>query len=435
MLPRVVFATIVLLLGQTFSPPTVALFERRFDLAADSETIATVHARCERCDWRLEGREAAQLIVWIDGRYSQHLTLARGSQASEYSILLGRLSRGGHQLRITVDRERSARDIDRPQIEAVDLRSVGRGSAEELGVSMAPILHARPNTIGRFTDLPLLMWYEIVPTARGRQFRYSVIFSNEDGGTPTDRLMATWGRTTDIEYVYGVEVDAGDRTLGEEYQGPEHKILADRGRHEARHPLLWVATDNNMVEDEGATEIRYAPAPTLFDLALTSREVVMDANPWTYRVMIDELVREGKVASDVAPGSGKIPEPRRFVFVEACADVENAAVSFGVRRDGDPRWYDSDRGLAEFRIVRTGCFRGAIPVSSADSFSAIRFRAHAKPAKEGEKPGPPGRVRLTRVNTVFLLRDDYTPGPSLFAWTGNQDLPVDGPEFIMPLQR
>ena len=72
---------------------------------------------------------------------------------------------------------------------------------------MAPIVYARPNTVGKFTDLPLLMWYEVVPTARGRQYRYSVIFSNEDGGTQTDRLMATWGRTTDIEFIYGVEVD------------------------------------------------------------------------------------------------------------------------------------------------------------------------------------------------------------------------------------
>ena len=42
---------------------------------------------------------------------------------------------------------------------------------------------------------------------RGERLRYSVVFSNEDGGTPSDRLMATWGRLTDIEYVYAVERD------------------------------------------------------------------------------------------------------------------------------------------------------------------------------------------------------------------------------------
>ena len=43
--------------------------------------------------------------------------------------------------------------------------------------------------------------------AAGTRLRYSVVFSNEDGGTPADRLLATWGRLTDIEYVYGVELD------------------------------------------------------------------------------------------------------------------------------------------------------------------------------------------------------------------------------------
>ena len=49
-------------------------------------------------------------------------------------------------------------------------------------------------------------------------------FTNEDGGTPTDRLMAIWGRTTDIEYLYSVEVDAKGAILAE-------------GRRRARGPL------------------------------------------------------------------------------------------------------------------------------------------------------------------------------------------------------
>src|SRR5438093_1509493 len=110
------------------------------------------------------------------------------------------------------------------------------------------------------TDLPLVAWYEIVPTPRGRQFRYSVIFSNEDGGTATDRLMATWGRTTDIEFVYGVEVGGDGRILAEQFQGPGHEVPPFKGRHEARHPLLGVSTDNNMVSESGPTRVRYAPA-------------------------------------------------------------------------------------------------------------------------------------------------------------------------------
>src|SRR5262249_39882655 len=127
-----------------------------------------------------------------------------------------------------------------------------------LADQMSPILYARANTIGRFTDLPLVMWYEVVPTRRGRQYRYSVIFTNEDGGTPTERVMATWGRTTDIEFVYGVEVDPLGNVLAEEFQGPGHEVPRFRGQHEGRHPLLWVSTDNNMVSESGTTAVRYA---------------------------------------------------------------------------------------------------------------------------------------------------------------------------------
>src|SRR5688500_2188467 len=110
------------------------------------------------------------------------------------------------------------------------------------------------------------MWYEIEPTAGGKRYRYSVIFSNEDGGTPGDRLMATWGRTTDIEYVYSVEVGNDGTIRAEDMQGPDHKILPFAGKREGRHPLLWVSTDNNMVLDTGATTVRYAPVPIAVNL-------------------------------------------------------------------------------------------------------------------------------------------------------------------------
>ena len=34
-----------------------------------------------------------------------------------------------------------------------------------------------------------------------------MIWSNEDGGTNTPALMARWGRTTDIEWIYRVVLD------------------------------------------------------------------------------------------------------------------------------------------------------------------------------------------------------------------------------------
>ena len=81
----------------------------------------------------------------------------------------------------------------------IALTPVYQDAADQAALALAPFVYARPNTVGRFTDVPVLMWYEREPTTRGTRFRYSVIFTNEDGGTPADRLMATWGRTTDVE--------------------------------------------------------------------------------------------------------------------------------------------------------------------------------------------------------------------------------------------
>jgi hypothetical protein len=345
-------------------------------------------------------------------------------------VRLGTLAAGHHELRVERDAELSAKGAGPASIDVPAVGLAQNRSDDDAAEAMAPILYARPNTVGRFTDLPLLMWYEVEPTPRGRHYRYSVIFSNEDGGTQTDRLMATWGRTTDIEFVYGVEVDADGAILAEEFQGPGHEVPGFTGQHEARHPLLWVSTDNNMVSESGPTRMRYAPEAARFDLTNVSREAVMDANPWTYAIASAEMRREGKIANDAPPGGNTIPDPRRFVFVEACGTVGNAAlaVSIGV---GD-RWFASDRGMKTYRIARDGCFRAATPLPAgtrASDIRAIRVQAFQRPAARGERPAPPDPVRLMRINTVFMLDDRFAPGPSILKWQGAATIRAGGEPF------
>jgi len=394
--------------------------------------MATLHAGCERCDWGVAGREGAAVAIAVDGRYRLHVMLTRGDSDAEYRVMLGRYGRGSHTIVVTRDQSATARDVGTIRVGRVDVAPIGEGDPSFEALAHAPVLHARPNTIGKFTDVPLLMWYETAPTARGRSYRYSVIFSNEDGGTATDRLMATWGRTTDIEFVYGVELDSRGRTIAEEFQGPDHVVARFRGRHEEQHPIEFVVTDNNMVSDRGSkVDVRYAPAPELFDLTNQSREAVMDAHPWTYRVTSQEMIREGKIADYAPPGSGKIPDPRRFVYIEACSELDGAALAFGVRAatpDEGPQWFDSNRNRNAFRIVRTGCFRGGVPVPAA-RIDAIRFRAWPQSEPTTDRPS----VRITRVNKIFTLDDDFQPRPLPFTWTGSLALTLDGTPAELPL--
>jgi hypothetical protein len=423
------------------------LREERFTLEAPAEVVATLTASCAGCDWGRRGHEAAALELRLDGRYSQHLLLTRGAQPAEYRVALGRLERGAHLLSLAFDAGASGREIHAASIDAVALSPAPSLSDDETRLAHAPVLFARPNTLGRFSDVPLVMWCEREETPRGERLRYSVVFSNEDGGTPADRLMATWGRLTDIEYVYGVERERDGRLLAEEYQGRDHRLTPFTGAHEAAHPLLYVVTDNNMVAERGEAALRFAPAPVPFELKDVSREAVMDAFPWTYQVSVREARREGRVDERARPGYRKIPDPRRFATVEACAPAQDATLAFsvGVRdRHGELRWFDSDLSLKNFRIARrphefpTGCFRGAIALPadvSADAIVGLRFRAFTRTAGKDETPLPKGAgsARLRSVNTLFLLGPDDLPGPRLFSWQGEVALEPEGPPFEMKI--
>jgi hypothetical protein len=253
--------------------------------------------------------------------------------------------------------------------------------------------------------------------------------------------MATWGRLTDIEFVYGVELDAAGNVLEELYQGRGHEILPFRGRHEGRHPVLHVVTENNMLAETGGGGRRHAPAPFAFDLGGVSREAVMDAHPWTYRVSSQEARREGRVRAVARPGSGRVPDPRLFAYLEACAEVKDAALTFalGVRGpDGRIAWHESSGGQPRFRIARSadhfpnGCFRGAVALPAGSGVAGLRFRAHTRAPREGEKEVPRGAARIVRVNRLFRLGHDWAIGKNLLAWAGELPLEVDGPPSVLP---
>jgi hypothetical protein len=212
-------------------------------------------------------------------------------------------------------------------------------------------------------------------------------------------------------------------------------VPAFHGRHDARHPLLWISTDNNMVSESGASTIRYAPAPERFDLINVSREAVMDRHPWSYALASEEMQREGKIA-DEGPGHNTIPDPRRFVYIEACGDVGSAALAFAVEVRN--AWMASDRGVREYRIVRDGCFRAAIPLpagTGAGDIRAVRAIAYTRAAAKGQPAVRPKRpVVLKRVNTAFMLDEQYQPGPPVLHWQGTAAIVADGTPFDLPVR-
>ena len=406
-----------------------------FPMAEAGDVVAVLTATCEACDWGVPGREAAVLGLSVDGRYEQDLPLVRGRGPAEYPVLLGPLAAGPHELEVALD-PLSAPAVGKVEVD-VRLRPVLPNDAERIAIAHAPIVYQRGNAIGRFSDVPLLMYYEQRAEGAGRvRLDYTVIFSHEDGGTPADRLMATWGRLTDIELLYSVLLDAEGTIAEETYQGKDHVVTAFAGSREGRHPLLWVVTDNNMVADRGQTRRRHRPAPLRAELRDASREAVMDAHPWTYRVMAEEVRREGRVQEEPRLGSEKVAELRRYVFLEACGEVHDAQLAFDVAAEVEGRtaWYASDAGQARYRVSRSGCFRGAAPLPEEAAVRGVRIRAHTRPPRRGEARLPPGtgRARITRVNRLFRLGETLMPGPDLLRWEGDQRLQAEGAPFEIP---
>ena len=254
----------------------------------------------------------------------------------------------------------------------------------------APALWLRSDTIGVSTDLPLAMYAEDMRINGTGVLRYSVIFSNEDGGTATPALLARWGRTTDIEMAYEEEWRDG-RRVSARYQGPDHRVIEYAGARQGEHPSLVDATLNNVFLDRGRTAVRVTMVPTLVDLRSATRESVMDRQPWIHRRMADELQEEGKAAV--------FGDVREYLYVDARLTLSGGAVAASARGE-DGTWRSSDRGLKELAVDRNGWVRIAIP-HSRDA-TEVGFQCYpTKPAA--------GTCRV-EISRVLSLDETYKPG-------------------------
>jgi hypothetical protein len=262
---------------------------------------------------------------------------------------------------------------------------------DSVAVAHAPALWLRSDTIGTATDLPLAMYAEDMRVDGTGVLRYTIIFSNEDGGTTTPALLARWGRTTDIEMAYEEEWQGG-RIVNARYPGPDHRVIAYAGARQGEHPSLVDATLNNVFLDRGRTAVRVTMVPAVVDLASATRESVMDRQPWIYRRMADELHEEGKAAV--------FGDVREYLYVDARLTLTGSAVA-AIALGADGTWRSSDRGLKELAVDRNGWVRLAIPQSRG----ATDVGFHCYPVKPAA-----GTCRI-EISRVLALDQNYKPGP------------------------
>ncbi|HEU0140926.1 MAG TPA: hypothetical protein VFQ79_14480 [Bryobacteraceae bacterium] len=387
-------------------------FEFRVD--APAEIVADLTLSSPGADWASEGREAAVARVVADNHPEQYVTVYAGPEQHTYSVFLGKFDAGRHKLRIERDTQLSAKGAGL-EIGKVEFRTATPGEPNFAVFAHAPVLFARQDTIGRFTDIPLLMYCERL-NENGRPYlQYTIIFSNEDGGTSTRALMARWGRTTDIEYVYKAFLNDDGTLIRGTIQAKDHEEIEFRGKFFGTHPLLTVSTINNMVSDAEPTNVRYQLVPVDADLSNRTRESVMDEHPITWSVMAKELIREQKLRPYGTVEGQKISDPRNYLYVDVKAAFQSARLKLIARRQGDHWMATSDLGQLEYAVGRDGWFRTTLelpPGTIPETIEEIGVECLVAPVPPG-KPLPEGGLCKVDQIAAFMLDEEYRPRPVL----------------------
>ncbi|MFN7935670.1 MAG: response regulator [Bryobacteraceae bacterium] len=384
-------------LAPALSAQSTSTFPFQMDAAA--EVVAEMELSANGADWGRAGREGVMLNVSLDDGAKQQVMIFSGDARHRYRAFLGEVAPGAHVLKLERHPDYSSRGVQM-QAHGVTFRQYKTSDPEYAMIANAPVLFARPNTVGKFTDIPLMAYCEKLPDG---SLRYSVIFSNEDGGTSTRALMARWGRVTDIEHVYQVWPTT-KKTL---IQTKGHNDVEFHGKYEGRHPLLAVSTDNNMVSDQGSSAVRYQMAPILVELGAASREKVMDENPITYLISSRELEREGKLRDFGKHEGTKISLPENYLVVEMRLLNKDARVALLVRLNEEKFFRMSNLGVHDMGIERSGWVRTAIELPPATQpAQVVEIGFQCMPEVKAEHGG---QCRVEGISKMFFLNAKATP--------------------------
>jgi hypothetical protein len=410
------------------------------------EAVLDLTAAAPDTDWAVAGRESAVLSVSVDGTYATDIVVT-GSSPLAQQFVIGQLSKGVHRVQLRLATDRSSVAAKKVVVSKAKVRTYSPHDPEYQVLKYAPIVYGRtlPQLGSPFqnatTDTPLLAWHERRPAATPGHtiLEYSVIWSNEDGGTNTPALMARWGRTTDIEWIYRVELDADGKRVGgsDVYQAANHATLRFAGAYQGDHAKLETCTVNNNMCDQLTGSMRFFLSPLRTRPTDAAREVVMDANPWSYQVMAKELIREGKIEapSPSAPSTPEVSDQRNYLFAIVKKTTEGAnsgpnwvGVALTVKLKSGATVYTSNHVDPTWSIQRNDPAATTVELPAGTTQADIESIG-ARRVVVGTDSG--AAVNVTRLDRGFFLGTDYLPQPSFLSWTGSVTLTAAAPDAVL----
>ena len=261
-----------------------------------------------------------------------------------------------------------------------------------------------------------MLWHEVEYDGVNKWIVYSMIWSNEDGGTSSIDLMSRWGRTTDIEWIYRVKVDPGGNVLQEYFQGPGHSTSIFQGNRINDHPVLKTVTINNMVSDEGVSNYKFFLSPERGKHEIHSREILMDEEPWTYEIMALEMIAEGKYESPADPFSLAVSDARNYLYLEFNTQMVGSGLrlTFATKLGNEAYWYYSDHDNSSVAAVNAAGWRRSTlelpPETALEDLDSLKIMGSASGSFS---------ITFEDLSKVFLLDEDFTllESPLLFAET------------------
>jgi hypothetical protein len=415
------------------------------------EALVDMRAAAPGTDWATPAAESVVVSISVDGKYATDLVVT-GAAPLHRQLGLGAIGAGRHVLGVHFASERTpatARDA-RVDIDSLHVTTYTKRDPQYQALRFAPIVYGRnlaetgdqyQNSID---DTPLIAWHERIPASTPGHFvmLYSYVWSNEDGGTGAvpPALMARWGRTTDIEWVYAVELDGqGERVPGRDaYQAADHQTVPFAGRYEGDHALLQTCTSNNTMCDQVSDPMRFFLSAQSTLPAGQPREYMMDVNPWTYAIMAKEMVREGKIEAPgpTTPATFDVSDERNYLYAVVDkttqgandGDVSWVGVALGVRLTSGETVYLSNHGVPLGSIQRDGPAATAIELPAGTTVDEIA-EVTAYRTVVGADSGAP--VHVTQLGRGFLLGQNYVPGPGVLNWTGDVELTAAAPSAVL----
>ncbi|WP_433326212.1 hypothetical protein [Spirillospora sp. CA-294931] len=416
----------------------------KFYADRDGEAVIGFKASAPGVSWARKGAEAAVVAVDVDGRHVTDLVVPSSSPIKR-SLGLGPVKRGKHKVTLrfakgSADAAKRVR-LTRPEVELPKADQVAlRHAPIVVGRTGWPLGDAYQNAT---TDTPLIAWHEsrAAATAGHRVLEYSVVWSNEDGGTDSPALMARWGRTTDIEWVYRVEVDAQGRRVDGTgvYQAPAHQTFKFAGRYEGDHPVLQTCTQNNNMCDviSPGAPLRFLPDASRTRPTDRAREIVMDREPWAYQIMAQEMIREGRIEKPSDPSTVQVGDQRTYLWLEltkttgaATGDGSKPGVALGVRLKSDPsRLYRSDHSQPTWSIERDGAASTTVELPEGTTAADLAsVEAVRQPVGTGDNGAP---STVTAIHRGFFLGASYVPQASVVRWNGSVTLTKTAPTAVL----